>query len=298
MDRILSGLYGTGDEDDEPTRVSKATDFVSRVQSGDKAEGYSTEEAVQNYRNVTQGLSDDEFEQVAEESLRELTPEQRREFTRVIKQQAGVDLDDNMDDAHELAGLTKQFRSSSTGDFGGLLGGLLGGGGGSGADDIMGALSGILGGGGLSGASGAQGGSSTQAGLSGLLSNPIVKMVLGLIAANAMKKMMGGGGASAQPSPSNPIGGTQPRQASGAVSQDRGDNDSGGGILDALFGGGDDNTPQERARQDETRDSGGGGLLDALFGGGKDDDDNDSRKTSDKSVDVGRIERDRKAKGL
>src|SRR5690606_34304722 len=105
-------------------RASKATDFVSRVESGDKADGYSTEEAVQNYRNVTQGLSDEEFEQVAEDALRELTPEQRREFTQVIKQQAGVDIDDNVDDAHELAGLTKQFRSSSTGDFGGMLSGL------------------------------------------------------------------------------------------------------------------------------------------------------------------------------
>jgi hypothetical protein len=284
MDRILSGLYGASENDDDQSRVSKANDFVSRVETGDKTQGYSTEEAVQNYRNVTQGLSDDEFEHVAEDALRQLTPEQRREFTRVIKQQGGVDLDDNVDDAHELASLTKQFRSSSTGDFGGLLGGLLGGGSG-GSNDIMNALVGLLGGGGMpgttSGTTGARGGS-TEAGLSGLLGNPIVKTVLGLIAANAMKRMMGGGQqetvARARPStPSGPAG-----------------NDSGGGILDSLFGGGDD---ANRSRQERGQQESGGGLLDSLFGGG-DDDRDDRARDSDKTVDVSRIERDRKSKGI
>lgn len=284
MDRLFSGLYGTSDNDDDQTRASKATDFVSRVESGDKADGYSTEEAVQNYRNVTQGLSDEEFEQVAEDALRELTPEQRREFTQVIKQQAGVDIDDNVDDAHELAGLTKQFRSSSTGDFGGMLSGLLGGGGGN-ADDIMGALSGILGGGGTSGMTGGQSNASAQSGIAGLLGNPIVKMVLGLIAANAMKKMMGGG--------------EQPERVARATPSAGSSNDSGGGgILDSLFGGGDDNSAKERARQDQgnDRNESGGGFLDSLFGGGNDDDKRDDDR--DKTVDVSRIERDRKAKGL
>ena len=291
MDRILSGLYGTGDQDDETTRVSKANDFVSRVESGNKAEGYSTEEAVQNYRSVTQGLSDDEFEQAAEDALNQLTPEQRREFAHVIKQQAGVDIDDNTNDARELASLTKQFRSSSTGDFGGLLGGLLGGGsgGGGGADDIMGALGGLLGGGGspgMTGRQGVQGGSSTQAGLPGLISNPIVKMVLGLIAAQVMKRMMGGGG-------------NQPQQSARVTPQSPSSNDSGGGgLLDSLFGGGDDNTAQERARQDQNQQGGGGGLLDALFGGGGDDRDNnnDRRSTGGKTVDVSRIEADQRKK--
>lgn len=287
MDRILSGLYGASDNDDDQSRVSKANDFVSRVETGDKTQGYSTEEAVQNYRNVTQGLSDDEFEHVAEDALRQLTPEQRREFTRVIREQAGVDLDDNVDDAHQLASLTKQFRSSSTGDFGGLLGGLLGGGTGGGSNDIMNALGGLLGGGGglpgtTSGTAGARGGA-TEAGLSGLLSNPIVKTVLGLIAANAMKRMMGGGQQE-----------TVARATPSAPSRDTG-NDSGGGILDSLFGGGNDaNRPQQDRGQQES----GGGLLDALFGGGDDDRDGREERTSGKTVDVSRIERDRKSKGL
>jgi hypothetical protein len=153
MDTFLRGLYGSSDDDDEQAKISKATDFVSRVESGNKAEGYSTEEAVQNYASVTRDLSDDEFQGIAADALSQLTPEQRREFNHVIKQQAGVDLDDNVDDPQELASLTKQLRSQSGGDLGGLLGGLLGGGSGSGGgNDIMGALGGLLGGGSQGGA--------------------------------------------------------------------------------------------------------------------------------------------------
>lgn len=283
MDRILSGLYGTSDNDDEQAKVSRANDFVSRVESGNKAEGYSTEEAVQNYRNVTQGLSDDEFEQVAQDALNQLSPDQRREFAQVIKQQAGVDINDNTDDAQELASLTKQFRSSSTGDFGGLLGGLLGGGSGGSTDDIMGALSGLLGGGGLPGMTGgATSPASAQSGIGGLLSNPIVKMVLGLIAAQAMKRMMGGGATQQQP-----VARVTPKQGSS--------NDSGGGIIDAIFGGGNDSNDREPSGTSrEPQQDNGGGILDALFGGG---DKNEPKQTSGE-VDVSRIERDRKAKGL
>lgn len=276
MDRILSGLYGTSDTDDEQAKVTRANDFVSRVESGNKAEGYSTEEAVQNYRNVTQGLSDDEFEQVTQDALRQLTPEQRREFAQVMKQQAGVDINDNVADTQELASLTRQFRSSSTGDFGGLLGGLLGGGSGGSTDDIMGVLGGLLGGGGAPGMTGGTtSGASAQSGLGGLLSNPIVKMVLGLIAAQAMKRMMGGGNTQQQP-----VARVTPKQGSS--------NDSGGGIIDAIFGGGNDDNDRQ-PQQDS-----GGGILDALFGGG---DKNEPKQTSGE-VDVSRIERDRKAKGL
>lgn len=280
MDRILSGLYGTSDNDDEQAKVSRANDFVSRVETGNKAEGYSTEEAVQNYRNVTQGLSDDEFEQVAQDALNQLTPDQRREFAQVIKQQAGVDINDNTDDAHELASLTKQFRSSSTGDFGGILSGLLGGGGGS-ADDIMGALGGLLGGGGMPGMTGGTAGSANaQAGIGGLLSNPIVKMVLGLIAAQAMKRMMGGG-------TQQPVARATPKQGSS--------NDSGGGLIDAIFGGGNDaNDRQASGTTRQPQQDSGGGILDALFGGG----DKNEPKQAGGEVDVSRIERDRKAKGL
>lgn len=285
MDQFMKGLYGTTDEDDDQVRVSKATDFVSRVESGNKAEGYSTEEAVQNYKNVTSGLSDEEFESVAADALNQLTPDQRREFTHVIKEQAGIDLDDNLDDPQQLAALTKQFRSQSGGDMGGLLGGLLGGGGGS-SDDIMGMLGGLFGGGGTGGMGATGTGTTSQAGISGLLGNPIVKMVLGLIAAAAMKRMMGGGGQPAQSATIRPSSGSQ------------GDS-GGGGILDALFGGGDDNPAAERSRQDRNQgDQGGGGFLDALFGGGDDNDDKGTRTSRGKKVDVSRIEADRKKKGI
>lgn len=277
MDQFLKGLYGASDNDDDQTKAAKANDFVSRVESGNKAEGYSTEEAVQNYKSVTSNLSDDEFEGIAADALRQLTPEQRREFTSVVKQEAGVDLDDNTDDPQQLAALAKQFRSGS-GGMGGMLGGLLGGGSGGG-DDIMGMLGGLLGGGGGTAMPGGTAGASSQAGLGGLLGNPIVKMVLGLIAAEAMKRMMGGGGQSAQASRVAPSSGS------------REDSGGGGGFLDSIFGGGDD----DRA---SGNDSGGGGLLDSLFGGGDDNRDRDKRESRSREVDVSRIERDEKPRGV
>lgn len=264
MDQILGGLFGANDDDDDQTRVSRANDFVSRVKAGNKADGYSTEEAVKNYKSVATQLPDDEFEEVAASALSQLSPEERQEFNRVVRDQAGIDLGDGADDPRQLAGLTRQLRA---GGGGGLLGGLLGGGG---SDDILGSLGGLLGGD-ASTTGGAGTGQTSQAGISGLLSNPIVKMVLGLIAAEAMKRFMGGQGTStAQVTPS----GSGNERDSG-----------GGGLLDSLFGG-DDNTQAERDRQDN---QGGGGLLDALFGGGNDDDKRDARTSGDADVDVSKI---------
>lgn len=264
MDQILGGLFGANDDDDDQTRVSRANDFVSRVKAGNKADGYSTEEAVKNYKSVATQLPDDEFEEVAASALSQLSPEERQEFNRVVRDQAGIDLGDGADDPRQLAGLTRQLRA---GGGGGLLGGLLGGGG---SDDILGSLGGLLGGD-SSTTGGAGSGQTSQAGISGLLSNPIVKMVLGLIAAEAMKRFMGGQGTStARVTPS----GSGNERDSG-----------GGGLLDSLFGG-DDNTQAERDRQDN---QGGGGLLDALFGGGNDDDKRDARTSGDADVDVSKI---------
>jgi hypothetical protein len=266
MDQILGGLFGANDDEDEQTRVNRANDFVSRVKAGNKADGYSTEEAVKNYKSVATQLPDDEFEDVAASALSQLSPEERREFNRVVRDQAGIDLGDGADDPRQLAGLTRQLRA---GGGGGLLGGLLGGGG---SDDILGSLGGLLGGG-SSTTGGVGTGQTSQAGIAGLLGNPIVKMVLGLIAAEAMKRFMGGGGQQTSTARVTPSG-------SGS------DRDSGGGLLDSLFGGGDDNSQAERDRQDN---SGGGGLLDALFGGGNDDDKRDARKANDSDVDVSKI---------
>jgi hypothetical protein len=116
------------------------------------------------------------------------------------------------------------------------------------------------------------------------LGNPIVKMVLGLIAAQGMKRFMGGG---------------QPAQSARVTPSGSSQSDSGGGgILDALFGGEDDNTPKERARQEQHNESGGGGgLLDSLFGGG-DDNDETSKPGGGKKVDVSEIERGERKKKL
>lgn len=245
MDQLFNGLFGAQDTDNDDARRQRAADFVNRVEQGDPAEGFSTEEAVQNYKSVTGGLSDSEYADAAQDALSRFSPEQRREFGQLLSQQTGANIQGDIDDPQEIAQVTTQLRSSGAG---GGLAGLLGGGGG---DDLMSAISGLIGGG---GGSAVRPGVQQAGGIGDLLRNPIVKAILGAIAAAAMRKYAGGG-----------------RGASG-----------GGGLLDGLFGGGNEpgrqtapSRPTAPSRESRTRESddNGGGLLDSLFGGGSDDDD-------------------------
>lgn len=169
MDNLLSGLFGGSDDDDNNVRRQRADDFVQRVESGAPWDGITDEEAVQNYQNVAGNLSDDQYMDAARDAFERLSPDQRREFSRYLGAQGGIDVQGDIEDPNELARLTNRARSSQ----GGGLAGLLGGGGGG---DLMGALGGLMGGG--------------QSRGSGLMSNPMVKGVLGSIAASAMRKFM------------------------------------------------------------------------------------------------------------
>lgn len=196
MDKVLSGLFGGKDDDSDEARTQRAGDFIQRVESGDPTEGYSTAEALQNYKQVAAKLPDDEYVSAAKEALAKFTPQQRKEFGQVLSQRTGAQIQGDIDSPEEIAQMTNQFRSSQGNPLGDLLGGgsglddILGALSGGGSNDIMGAISGLLGGGSKQGA-----GSSSQAsGIADLLKNPIVQSVLAAIAAVAMKKYAGGGG--------------------------------------------------------------------------------------------------------
>lgn len=169
MDNLISGLFGGGDNDDDNTRRQRASDFVQRVEQGSPYEGFSEEEALHNYKRVSSNLSDDQYVDAARDAFERLSPDERREFSRYLQEQGAVDAQGDIDDPSELARLTNRARSNQ----GGGLAGLLGGGGGG---DMMGALGGLMGGQGRSGG--------------GMLGNPLVKGVLGTIAASAMRKYM------------------------------------------------------------------------------------------------------------
>ena len=150
MDMLRQG----GDRRDE------YEDFVRRYEDGDPTEGYDADEARSRYDEVTSELSDDDYELSAREAFERLSPQQRREFGRMLRQESrtqNLDLDDDdgdesrYEDPARLARMSRKARKQQSGG----LGGLLGGGGG------------------------------------GMLGNPLAKAALAGVAAMAAKRMFG-----------------------------------------------------------------------------------------------------------
>lgn len=219
VDQLLGGLFGGQDDDDGVKRKERATDFVNRFQQGEPWENISGEEALQNYKGVVQQLSPEEYESAATEALSRLSPEDREKFANFLQQGSGAQVSGDMKDPQQVAHLTNQVRQGGGGGLSSLFGGgsmddllgsgglegLLGGSGGKG-----GALDSLLGGGGTGGGllgglfGGGDKGKSTGTGGGGLMdliNNPIVRSVLGGIAAIAIGKMSGQQG---QPAPGLP----------------------------------------------------------------------------------------------
>lgn len=110
------------------------------------------------------------YEEAAGETFGRMSPQDRKQLRREMKQRGGDRFQAESDDPRELARATSRYRQEDSG--GGGLAGLFGmGGGGGGRGDLV---DGSRGGGG------------------GLLDNPLAKVALGGVAAMAMKKMMGG----------------------------------------------------------------------------------------------------------
>jgi hypothetical protein len=168
VDQLLGGLFGGQDDEDEPVRRQRATDFIQRYEQGRPYEGIDDDEVIQNYRATAGRLSPQEYEEATAESLGRLSREERRELRRRMRQQGGQFDNDDDDDPRRMARELSQYRQQQ------------------GSDDPLGGLGGMLGG--MFGG----GGGSAQASSSGgdLLGGPLGKAVLGGVAAVAMKKMM------------------------------------------------------------------------------------------------------------
>ena len=169
VDQMLGGLFGGQDDDDDDRRRGRARDFVGRYETGLPHEGYSDEEAVHNYRQVAGRLSPRQYEEAAAETFGRLSPQERKQLKRQMKERSGgrLAVDDDNDDPRELARLTARYREQ---DSGGGLAGLFGMGGGGNGGDLM---------------------SAARDGGGGMLDNPLAKVAMGGIAAVAMKKMLG-----------------------------------------------------------------------------------------------------------
>ncbi len=164
MDQLLGGLFGGQDDDDDNRRRSRADDFISRYEQGPPHEGISPDEVFHNYRQVSQHLSPEQYEQAAEQAFARMSPQERMQFAQMLQQRAGGGMggrDFQLDDPRQLAGLTSRFRQQNQGG------------------DLL-SMFGMGGG----------GGRNSGGGLGDMLDNPIAKAALGGIAAMAMKRMM------------------------------------------------------------------------------------------------------------
>ncbi len=170
-------------------RRQEYRDFTDRYDEGAPYEHISDEEAANRYREVAPNLSEDDYRLSAREAFERMSPEERIEFGRMLREEAQqrghgdfIDRDhdgqdDRFQDPDYLAGVTSSMHRREPDLMSSLLGGAMGSGGGG----LMGGMMG----GGMTGGMGASGGG-------GMLGNPVAKAALAGIAAMAVKKMMGG----------------------------------------------------------------------------------------------------------
>ncbi|HVF01329.1 MAG TPA: hypothetical protein VNA27_08350 [Rubrobacteraceae bacterium] len=180
---FLSNLMGRED------RRQEYRDFTDRYDEGAPYDRISEEEAANRYREVAPNLSEDDYRLSAREAFERMSPEERLEFGRMLREEAQqrgqgefVDRDhdgqdDRFQDPDYLAGLTSSMHRREPDLMSSLLGSAMGSGGGGLMGGMMG--SGMTGGHGASGSG-------------GMLGNPVAKAALAGIAATAAKKVMGG----------------------------------------------------------------------------------------------------------
>jgi len=70
-------------------------DFVKRYEQGDPSEGYSDQEVLKRYGEVSHAVPPDQYAKAAQEALSKLSPEDREEFLKMLQERAaarGVEL--------------------------------------------------------------------------------------------------------------------------------------------------------------------------------------------------------------
>ena len=81
---ILDELLGGGQ------RQNDYKDFVDRYEQGDPSEGYSDQEVLKRYGEVSHAVPPDQYAQAALEALGKLSPEDRAEFLKVLQERAAA----------------------------------------------------------------------------------------------------------------------------------------------------------------------------------------------------------------
>jgi hypothetical protein len=81
---ILDELLGGGQ------RQKEYRDFVNRYEQGDPSEGYSDQEVLKRYGDVSHAVPRDQYAQAAQEALAKLSPEERAAFVKMLQERAAA----------------------------------------------------------------------------------------------------------------------------------------------------------------------------------------------------------------
>jgi hypothetical protein len=71
-------------------RQKEYKDFVDRYEQGDPSEGYSDQEVLKRYGEVSHAVPPDQYAQAAQEALGKLSPEERAEFLKMLQERAAA----------------------------------------------------------------------------------------------------------------------------------------------------------------------------------------------------------------
>jgi hypothetical protein len=148
-------------------RQKEYGDFVKRYEQGDPSEGYSDQEVLERYGEVSHAVSPDQYAQAAQEALSKLSPEERAAFVKMLQDRAatrGVTLPGQGAPEPKDLGQVLTDLHAKPGQLRDMLGG---------------------------GAAQSQGQASGSSAITDILTSPMAKAVLAGIAAMVVKRVMG-----------------------------------------------------------------------------------------------------------
>ena len=148
-------------------RQNEYKDFVNRYEQGAPSEGYSDQEVLKRYGEVSHAVPPDQYAQAAQEALSKLSPEERAAFVKMLQDRAaesGVTLSRNVAPEPKELGQVLTDLHEKPGQLRDMLGG---------------------------GAVGPQGQPAGSNPITDILTSPMAKAVLAGIAAMVVKRVVG-----------------------------------------------------------------------------------------------------------
>ena len=71
-------------------RQKEYSDFVNRYEQGHPSQGYSDQEVLKRYSEVSHAVPPDQYAQAAQEALSKLSPEERAAFVKMLQDRAAA----------------------------------------------------------------------------------------------------------------------------------------------------------------------------------------------------------------